>query len=171
MRKLFAIVVIGFAALSVGAAQRLVAASEGTTFRAHLAGKNEVPPVQTPLTGNARFHLTDNDQVLAFRLTLHDTSQLLVAHIHLAPKGQNGPIVAFLFGPLPAPGLTNETVRVEGFLTDANLTGPLTGKSIADLVAAMKSGGAYVNAHTVDHPAGASRGQITVSVDDNQNSD
>jgi hypothetical protein len=41
----------------------------------------------------------------------------------------------------------------------------MAGKTIADLVTAMKMGEAYVNAHTVDHPGGATRGQIRVRFD------
>jgi hypothetical protein len=134
-------------------------------FAASLAGKNEVPPVASSLRGTASFHLVDNDQVVEFALILESASQLTMAHIHMAAKGANGPVVAFLLGPLPSPGLTQHRVRVQGYLTSANLTGPLAGKTVADLVAAMKSGTAYVNAHTVAHPAGAARGQIRVSVD------
>jgi aryl-alcohol dehydrogenase-like predicted oxidoreductase len=52
-----------------------------------------VPPVTTGLSGTATFHLVDNNQVLAFRLTLEDASQLFPAHIHMAAKGVNGPVV------------------------------------------------------------------------------
>jgi hypothetical protein len=165
MKKLITLAVIVLVA--VGAPLSLAAGSETKPrFIAGLAGSNEVPPVASGLSGTASFHLVDNDQVVAFTLTLEDASQLLVAHIHMAPQGVNGPVVAFLLGPLPAPGLTQDRVRVEGFLTDANLTGPLAGKTVADLVAAMKAGNAYVNAHTVNHPTGAARGQIRVSFDD-----
>jgi hypothetical protein len=34
------------------------------------------------------------------------------------------------------------------------------GKTIADLVQEIKNGDAYVNVHTVQHPAGEIRGQI-----------
>jgi CHRD domain-containing protein len=167
MKKLLALAVIGIATLSVASARSLAAPSSSTTnFAAHLSDKNEVPPVESGITGTAKFHLTDNNQVLAYTLTLHDTSGLFVAHIHSGPIGVNGPVAAFLLGPLPMPGLTQDTVRVEGFLTDANLVGPLAGKTIADLVTLIKSGGAYVNAHTFALPGGATRGQITVRVDD-----
>jgi hypothetical protein len=144
----------------------LAAGSESKPkFAASLAGKNEVPPVVSALHGGASFHLVDNDQVVEFAVTLEDASQLTMAHIHMAAKGANGPVVAFLLGPLPSPGLTQHRVRVQGYLTNANLMGPLAGKTVADLVAAMKSGTAYVNAHTAAHPAGAARGQIRLSID------
>jgi hypothetical protein len=167
MKRLILLVIVGLSALSVGSARSLAAESSGTGgFAATLADKNEVPAVVSGLTGAASFHLVDSDQALAYTLTLHDASQLLVAHIHMAPAGQNGAVVAFLLGALPPPGLTQDTVRVQGYITNANLIGPLAGKTIADLVAAMKAGTAYVNAHTVDHPGGATRGQIAVQVDE-----
>jgi hypothetical protein len=36
----------------------------------------------------------------------------------------------------------------------------LQGKTIADLVADIKAGNAYVNVHTTEHPGGEIRGQI-----------
>ena len=35
-------------------------------------------------------------------------------------------------------------------ITEANLAGPLAGKPLADLVALLQSGNAYVNVHTND---------------------
>jgi CHRD domain len=161
MKKLIMLAVVVL--VTVGAPLGLAAGSERTPgFVASLAGKNEVPPVNGRLTGTATFHPVDNNQVLAFRLSLENASQVLMAHIHLGKQGANGEVVAFLLGSLPAPGLTQSHVNVEGFLTNANLIGPLKGKTIADLVTAMKAGDTYVNAHTVAHPAGAARGQIRV---------
>jgi hypothetical protein len=169
MRKLITLAVIGVAALSIGAPRSLAASNEDTSgFVASLAGRNEIPPVTGGMTGTARFHLTDGNKALAFSLTLDDTTQVFVAHIHVGPKDKNGPVVAFLFGPLPIPpGLTQDSVRIEGFLTDANMTGAGGITTIAGLVAAMKAGNTYVNAHTVAHQGGASRGQISVSSDNN----
>jgi hypothetical protein len=164
MKKLMTLAVVVLVTLGVPIS--LAAGSESKPkFAASLAGKNEVPPVTGVLHGAASFHLVDSDQAIEFVLTLEDASQLTMAHIHMAAKGANGPVVAFLLGPLPSPGLTQHRVRVQGFLTNANLVGPLAGKTVADLVAAMKSGTAYVNAHTGAHPAGAARGQIRVSID------
>ena len=51
-------------------------------------------------------------------------------------------------------------VLAEGTITSANLTGPLAGKTIKDLINVMRSGNAYVNVHTKQNPAGEIRGQI-----------
>jgi hypothetical protein len=50
---------------------------------------------------------------------------VVAAHIHLAPAGVNGPVVAFLFSGAPS-GRSNG-VLAEGTITAANLVGPLAG--------------------------------------------
>jgi hypothetical protein len=47
-----------------------------------------------------------------------------------------------------------------GNLTDSGLKGPMQGKTLGDLAAAMDSGDAYVNVHTAENPNGEVRGQI-----------
>ncbi len=49
---------------------------------------------------------------------------------------------------------------MRGSFTAADLTGPLAGKSIADLVAMLEGGGAYVNVHTLQVPSGEIHGVI-----------
>jgi hypothetical protein len=47
-----------------------------------------------------------------------------------------------------------------GTLTAADLTGPLQGKSMNDLFAAIKGGNTYVNFTSVGAPDGAARGPV-----------
>ena len=47
-----------------------------------------------------------------------------------------------------------------GNVTESGLKGPMQGKTIQDLVAAMDAGQIYVNVHTSEHPDGEIRGQI-----------
>jgi hypothetical protein len=54
-------------------------------------------------------------------------------------------------------------LAIRGNITDSKLTGPLKGKTIADLLSAMKSGDTYVNVHTDKNPKGEIRGQIQSS--------
>ena len=81
------------------------------------------------------------------------------AHIHVGAEDGNGPVVAFLFG-FVAEGVTTNGVLATGTITSDDLVGPLAGMSLADLVAALDSGGAYVNVHTLANPGGEIRGQI-----------
>jgi hypothetical protein len=86
-----------------------------------------------------------------------------MAHIHLAPAGANGSVVAWLYPSSPPaqliPGRSNG-ILAEGVITAANLIGPLAGGSMEDLLEAMQAGNTYVNVHTVQFPGGEIRGQI-----------
>jgi hypothetical protein len=56
--------------------------------------------------------------------------------------------------------VTIDGVLARGTITEADLVGPLAGQPLSALVEAIRSGNAYVNVHTVDHPAGEIRGQL-----------
>lgn len=151
-----------------------VAAGNGN-FVAHLAGRNEVPPagvvIQTRGQGQAIFQLNNDGSELHYQLNVANIDNVVQAHIHLGPVGVNGPIVAFLYGPVAAGGGRTDGVLAEGTITAANLVGPLAGHPLSDLVAAMEAGNAYANVHTNDgvpptnmgpgdFPGGEIRGQI-----------
>lgn len=136
-------------------------------FVAELSGANEVPPVVTDTTGEARFIL-DGD-VLRFELEIEDATEIFGvagAHIHCAPAGENGGIVAFLAGAVP--GGFDGTVEIKATLSDANILNHVDhlgnenacGESLEELIEAMEAGNTYVNAHSPDHPGGEIRGQI-----------
>ncbi|KOS00666.1 MULTISPECIES: CHRD domain-containing protein [Paenibacillus] len=128
-------------------------------FRAILRGANEVPPVRTNATGTAEFRYRQASQQLSFELTVRNISRVTDAHIHLGRRGENGPVVATLFGPSKF-GITVKRGVVTGVLRAFDLTGPLRGRTINDLVCQIREGNAYVNVHTIRHPNGAIRGQI-----------
>jgi hypothetical protein len=119
-------------------------------FRARLRGGSEVPPRDTPADGKALFHLRRDGTELDFELVVHD--------IHLGALGVNGPIVAFLFGPVPPGGGRREGVIARDTIRGGNLVGPLAGHPLADLIAEMRAGHAYVNVHTDDGVAPANTG-------------
>ncbi|OUS77049.1 CHRD domain-containing protein [Paenibacillus sp. MY03] len=137
------------------------------TFRARLRGRNEVPPVITNASGSAVFREifgrtgVDRRRVraLQFRLTLNNIRRVTQAHIHLGRPGQNGPVVAFLFGP-NRQGVSFRRGVIRGTLRSNDLVGPLRGQSIRALVREIERGNAYVNVHTVRNPDGEIRGQI-----------
>ncbi len=132
-------------------------------FRAKLTGNQEVPPVETKAQGQAIFQLSRDGQKLSFRIIVSQLNNVTMGHIHLAPAGENGPVVAWLYpaGPPPQliPGTTNG-VLATGIITADDLVGLLAGATMADLVEYLESGGAYVNIHTQQFPAGEIRGQI-----------
>lgn len=151
--KLILFVVLAFAlTVSLG-----MAASHA--FKAKLTGKEVVPIVTTKAKGEADFKPGKDGKELTYTLTVKDIENVSAAHIHTGKKGENGGPVAGLFaGPKKAGKFSG--VLVKGTITDKDLMGPLAGKTVADLVAMIKSGGAYVNVHTDKYPDGELRGQI-----------
>ncbi|HEV8376917.1 MAG TPA: CHRD domain-containing protein [Candidatus Polarisedimenticolia bacterium] len=161
-----AVLLLAGAFLSTG-----TAAPKGVQFSAHLSGANEVPPRDTTASGQALFRLSDAGTALSYRLIVDDINNVVASHIHLGPAGVNGPVVAFLAGPLDPGGGPVNGILAQGTITAANLVGPLAGQSLGVLVAAMQDGGAYVNVHTNDgidpintgagdFPGGEIRGQV-----------
>ncbi|UCC83953.1 MAG: CHRD domain-containing protein [Gemmatimonadota bacterium] len=144
-----------------------------TTFYSVLNGANEVPPVNTPAHGRARFELTAGTAGLYFHLEATQIERVTAAHIHLGREGANGPVVAVLLGlpidgsnalttdppiVVPAPGIV-----VDGTLTDDDIVPrPELGfdGTLAALLTWMRSSAAYVNVRTVRYPDGEIRGQI-----------
>lgn len=129
------------------------------TFVAHLRGSNEVPPVVTDATGSAHFRLSKDGTTLNYTLVVENIRRATEAHIHLGRKGQNGPIVAFLYG-LNKRGVSARRGVVRGTISAKDLVGPLAGHPLHALLHAMIFGNTYVNVHTVQNPEGEIRGQI-----------
>ena len=118
-----------------------------TSFSASLSGAEEVPPVPTSATGTATFSVS-GDQIV-YTINVVGIQNAVVSHIHIAPPGENGPVRLNLCGtgdPLPA------CVSGTGVLVSAS-NGTVVGTptiTFDDLLAAMRSGDAYVNVHTND---------------------
>jgi hypothetical protein len=150
MKKPLLIAVIAAAMLSLASA----AYAKDQKFTADLSGAQEVSPVETAGTGKAEFE-SDGTSV-AFELEWKDLStSAFAAHIHCGVTGQNGPVGVTLFaGPRGTEGEVKST-----------FVAPDPGNGcgwddLADVLAAMAAGGAYVNIHTTQHPGGEIRGQI-----------
>src|SRR5215216_2114884 len=127
-----------------------------------MRGRNEVPSVPSHAAGNATFTLSSDGTAISYKLHVANIENVTQSHIHIAAEGVNGPIVVFLFG-FVAGGVTENGVLAEGTITAANLIARPAigfGATMAELVAALRSGNAYANAHTVAWPGGEIRGQI-----------
>lgn len=140
-------------------------ASDELEFEAELSGAQEVPPVDTRTRGEASFEVEDDYTSIEYSVkvkTRGGTSVGLLgaagAHIHCAPAGQNGPVVAFLAGVVN--GGLDGTVKFSATLTEANIVNNACGATIADLVNSMSNGLTYVNVHSLANPSGEVRGQI-----------
>ncbi|MGC1927940.1 MAG: CHRD domain-containing protein [Candidatus Nitrosopolaris sp.] len=158
---------VGFAAtlLIFGAAANgfINSASAQQQFTAKLSSKNEVPPVSTPATGIAMFTVSPDGTSLHYVLNVADMTGVMGAHIHAGTSMQNGPVVAGLFNPSmvgPPTGKVHGSLS-KGTIRASNLTGPLAGKELSDLLLLIKSGNTYVNVHTTQNPKGEIRGQLS----------
>jgi hypothetical protein len=161
--KKILIITIMVALLALGAST--VFANENRNFRTNLSGAEEVadPPVETLARGQAIFQLSKDGTQLSYKLIVANIENVSMAHIHLAPAGVNGPVVAWLYPSSPPPQLIEgrfDGVLAEGVITADDLVGPLAGFTMEDLIAEIGAGNTYVNVHTSQYPAGEVRGQI-----------
>ena len=153
-------ILIFFAVL---AASPLAIASPNRNFTTHLVGNLQNPPVQTLAQGQAIFTLNKDGQSLHYKLMAANIQNITQAHIHLGPRGVNGPIVVWLYPSAPPARLIPgrfDGVLAEGDITAANFVGLLAGHPFSDLISQMEAGNAYVNIHSTQHPMGEIRGQI-----------
>jgi hypothetical protein len=152
--------------LSVG-----VVAAASRNYRTHLTGDEEVPIRMTHAQGQAIFKLSKDGTELEYKLIAANIENVVAAHIHVGAAGENGPVVAFLYGPAPAGGGRTDGVLAEGTITAADLVGPLAGQPLSALMEQIEAGNTYVNVHTSDgvappntgpgdFPGGEIRGQI-----------
>jgi CHRD domain len=168
MRKLLSVLALGLTMVALAA---IPADAGDTNSRTHLRARDEVPPNESLAQGQAIFHLSPDGTQLDYKLIAANIDNVVFAHIHLAPAGVNGPIVAFLYGPAAAGGGRFSGVLAQGTITADDLIGPLAGQDLTALVDAIRAGNTYVNVHTDDGvapagtgpgdlPAGEIRGQI-----------
>jgi hypothetical protein len=133
------------------------------TLTTSLSGAEEVPPVATKARGTAIVRWSGDGSELTYRLIVANIQDVTMAHIHLGAAGENGPVVAWLYPSAPPAQLVpgrSSGVLATGTITDADLVGPLTGMTMADLIEAIEAGDTYVNVHTSRNPAGEVRGQL-----------
>ncbi len=145
-------------------------------FIATLSGKEVVPPVKTAATGIADFIVLDNS--VNYQINVLDAGKITSIQIHNGTMGINGDVIVTLYNKIKDNGtnliqekmskfsdISSTIQRSSSFSASGNfqasdLTGPLAGKTINDLVLAMQNDETYVNVHTEDQPEDELRGQI-----------
>lgn len=110
-----------------------------------MSGGEEVPAVATTATGTAT--LTVNGQQIEYTVNVTDLLNAAVAHIHIAPDGENGPVRLNLCGTgAPQPACTSGTGVLATGTNGTTVGTPAI--TFDSLLSAMRTGGAYVNVHT-----------------------
>jgi len=115
-------------------------------LEATLSGFNTVPPTPSVASGKVTFRMAATDAgsgTLDVMFTVNDLSgDMTASHIHVGGVGVSGGVALDL---APASGTFTKTIDIGGN---------------AALVAAMRSGNAYVNVHSSAYPGGEIRGQV-----------
>jgi len=115
-------------------------AQTGRMVNVSLSGSEEVPPVAASGSGSGSFKIADDGSVSGSVTTTGVAGTM--AHIHQAPKGQNGGVII----PLTKNGDTY-TAPAGAKLTEAQMS-------------AFRAGNLYVNVHTATNKGGEVRGQL-----------
>ena len=130
--------------------------SSNVEYSTVLSGDQEVPPVNTQATAIADFSPSNDVDSIDYTITAADIEGVTAGHIHFGIEGQNGPVAVTLFE-FDSP--QNE-VSESGTINANDLSGPLEGMQISDLIDTFNDGNAYANIHTDQNPNGEIRGQI-----------
>jgi hypothetical protein len=151
---------------------------DGRRFQTKLIGFQEVPAVSTVASGEFRLQIAKDEQSINWSLAYRDLqADATQAHIHFGQRHVNGGIVVWLCqtpataGNNPGPAARTCGARsdsFEGTVTAANVVaigGANAGQQIAagdlaEVIAALRDGVAYVNVHTTASSGGEIRGQI-----------
>ena len=116
-------------------------ATMGGPIPISITGAQEVPPVSTSANGSGSISVKEDRTVTGSFKT--QGVNVLAAHIHQAPAGQNGPVII----PLTKVSDTEWKVPDGAKLTDAQYD-------------AFQKGQLYVNFHSAQNKGGEIRGQI-----------
>ena len=109
--------------------------------KVRLSGRHEVPAVTTRARGYGVIEIS-SDGAVSGKITTRGIKGIM-AHIHEAPAGQNGPVIIPL-----APGPHGTWVVPPG------------SKLTPEQYQAFQAGDLYVNVHSKAHPGGEIRGQL-----------
>jgi len=154
------------AALTLGLVATVALGDDRSSARATLTGYEETPSVSSLGRGEFRATINDGAQVIDYSLTFSGTfnSPIAVAHIHFGQRGVAGGVSAFLCGGGNKPACP-QSGPVTGTIVPSDVIGPAAQGIAAgewrELVAAMRAGVTYANAHSSTQTGGEIRGQIS----------
>jgi CHRD domain len=141
------------------------------TLREPLSGFEETP-LAISTAGNGQFfaRVDPSAETITYRLSYADLEgDVTMAHIHFGSASQSGGIAAFLCAnmtgaPAGTPACPPSPATVTGVIEPEDVVGPadqgIEPGEFDELVAAIRSGTAYVNVHSTLWPSGEIRGQF-----------
>ena len=137
-----------------------VAQSAHPTFVTEMNGFAEVPGVETLATGFAGIQVGSDGSTVYYTITVTDAStQLMAAHLHFGPQGENGPVVVTLCA-APAKPCQTEGVVAQGTFTAADFSGPFANDGLERLITESRNHMVYANVHSTKFAGGEARGQL-----------
>lgn len=128
-------------------------------FEALGLGKFEVPPVASDTKAELELEVNKKLTKIKYELEVENGTGIIFAHLHCAPVGENGPVVAFVFGPVPE-GVNVDGDLSKGTITDADIRPTACGSTVAEVVHSIKAGNVYLNVHSLANRSGEVRGQV-----------
>ena len=132
------------------------------TATAVMFGGASVPPVETNVTGVARFVYNDYEDTVGYVLSILNPDAVPVfgmpgAHIHCGTRGNTGGVEVTL----QEGGMENRNpeIGVVGEITVDDMA-MLCNDDLEELWDGMKNALVYINVHSTDNPSGEIRGQL-----------
>lgn len=150
----------------LGLGSYAIAGGGTKNFEGSLIGYGENPDVSTGASGSFEARLSEDGTSLHYVLSYSGIEGGAVSgsHVHLGKPGVNGGVSFFLCGGGGRPACTSPSGSFEGDVTAADVIGPVSqgidAGQFAEILAGMRAGHAYANAHTTRWPSGEIRGQI-----------
>jgi CHRD domain-containing protein len=167
---------VAFLAMAVGS---IGADQDKNAVRTKLTGLEETPAtINTAASGEFKATISEDGAMIKYEETYRDLSSTVTqSHIHFGRPGLSGQIVLFLCTnltppvgpPKPQACPTASPATITGTLTESDvIASPVMGgqgidsgaEGFTEMVKAIRTGSAYVNVHTINHPSGEIRGRL-----------
>jgi CHRD domain len=142
-------------------------ASSPNSILIPLSGDNEVPPVDTDVTGSIELSLDDSNAaspIIKYNLSISNPSETELlgvkgAHLHCGYADENGALLLTFVDPIEG-GTTNKTLDFSGTIDSGMLVNASCGSGMDEIYDKIEKGQVYVNVHSTEYPDGVIRGQL-----------
>ena len=138
------------------------AAAQTVNMTATLTGGEENPAVLSGAVGTAEVAVDTVNKELSVTLRLFNLpTNTTAGHIHIAPRGVNGPVVIDF--PIPAGRTGDLTLSFRVGAAQLRPRPDIGIHTMDDAIQSIVGGVGYVNIHTSTNPGGEIRGQLVVA--------